>query len=301
MYDVKDPRSSLAAGPAHAGKAATEFAGVEYARFHDLPPQESAAGTRTWYARGQNFVLSYTEAEAACRFVRNAQLDEFAVLSPDAHGRMEVTFDGKVTAVAGGSLVFVPPGKSELHLPDGGRLIRLFTLHATDLVSLCGNAASYRSPHPNVAPLQAWPAPAGGFRVRAYPLDVPPQEGRFGRIWRCSTFMVNYLDAYAGPRDASRMSPHSHDDFEQCSLALAGEFIHHIRWPWTTNMNHWRADEHAVCGTPSIAVIPPPAIHTTQATGSGTNQLVDIFCPPRIDFSNKPGWVLNADEYPMPA
>lgn len=298
MYNSSDPRASLAT--AKAGPAATEFAAAEYLKFYDMEPQENDANGKTWLGRGQNFIIAFTEAKPGTVFSRKSQVDEYVVLLPDAKSSATIAWQGNTQTIPGYSLAFVPPGDSTVTVQEGGRLVRMFTTRSVDLATACANADVYAEHHPNIPPFEPWPEPKGGYRVRSYSLDVPDEPGRFGRIWRCTTFMVNVLPQERGPRDITKLSPHYHDDFEQCSLALEGSYTHHIRWPWTPNLNAWRPDDHELCGSPSVTVIPPPAIHTSRGMDAGVNQLVDIFSPPRLDFSEKQGWVLNADDYPMP-
>jgi hypothetical protein len=301
MYDRSDPRAALTASASPAAPPPSIFAAPEYGRFYDQTPSEATAAGKSWYIRGQNFVLGYAEATAGAVFSREAQEDEYVLILPDRETRATVSAGGETKAIEGHSIVMVPPGPSTVEVTTGGRLVRLLTSRATDLVALCPNAESYAAQRTNIPAFQTWPEPVGGYRIRAYSLDVPKEPGRFGRIFRCTTFMVNYLDPQVGPRDIAKLSPHHHDDFEQCSLAVEGAFMHHLRWPWTVDMRQWREDEHQHFATPSALVIPPPCIHTTRGLEAGVNQLVDVFCPPRIDFSLQKGWVLNADDYPMPA
>jgi hypothetical protein len=123
-----------------------------------------------------------------------------------------------------------------------------------------------------------------------------------GPMWRCTTIMVSFPPTSRRARDASKMSPHSHYDFDQCSLVFAGNYVHHLRWPWGPNKSDWREDEHAQVGAPSATMIPARIIHTSEAQAPGPegNRMADIFAPPRLDFSQQQGWVKNADEYPMP-
>ncbi|MCW2393298.1 hypothetical protein M2336_001811 [Sphingobium sp. B1D7B] len=297
MYESDDPRSRLSTAAAGGAAPASAFGASTYARFYEEAPQETAPGLKTWLTRGQNFVVAYSQAEEGVVFDRSGQVDEYVLLLPDAQSAVTIEIDGVPHEIAGNSINFVPPGDSRITVRSAGQIVRLFSLEAQDLLARVVNPQAYAGPHPQIPPFQPWPDPVDGFKLRSYSLDVPDEPGRFGKIWRCTTFMVNVFPPQ-GPRDVTKLSPHHHDDFEQCSLALEGDYMHHLRWPWTANQHDWRDDEHERCGAPSVCVIPPRVIHTSAPSAPGRNVLVDIFSPPRADFSDMPGWVLNADEYP---
>jgi mannose-6-phosphate isomerase-like protein (cupin superfamily) len=300
MYAKDDIRSQLQVStPAVTPTdVSTAIKPSQWIAFHDITPAEvTPAGTQTWIARASNLVVSYSEAKAGDVLARSTQPDEYAVLLYSDSAPLRITADGESAKVTEEAFVVVPPGSSEIEVLADGPVIRLFSTQTTDLLALASNAAAYAEPDLRAAPLEPWPDPVGGFRLRVYRLaDTPIAEGRFGRIFRTTNMMVNFLAEEPAPRDPHRLSPHHHDDFEQISFGVKGTFVHHIRYPWGPDSASWRADEHGEIGTPSICIIPPPTVHTTQGIGAH-QQLLDIFAPPRVDFSAS-GWVLNADDYP---
>ena len=304
MYEASDPRSRLAgnASSARSTPADDGIAAAQYSNFSAEPPDHvSAAGSPSWYYRGQNFMVAFTRLKSGDQLRRDGHPHEYVVLLTDGDTSVRIETGTCAEKLDERAVVVVPPGNSVITAETDCDVVRLFDGRSADMMALASNSDAYAEPHPRVAPLVPWPAPVGGDRLRVYRTDAIPKEpGRFGRIFRTSAFMVNVLDLQEGPRDTEKLSPHDHEDFEQCSLAVEGSYVHHIRTPWTSRQSQWREDEHRTVGSPSVAIIPPPTLHTSAATGEGRNQLVDIFCPPRVDFSAQPGWVLNADDYPAP-
>lgn len=298
MFDDSDPRKALLKTAPAETAATGPFCLPQVGRFHDAPPHAAGEGWRAWMLGATQMVLRVVELDGMAEFVRSGQLDEYMVFSLEPEVRFTIaTGAGRVEDHPGNHLFIVPPGDSRVTLKGRGTVTFVFTARSADLVAQCPPETRPAAVNPCIPPFQPWPDPPGGFRLRAYDLDVAPQEGRFGRIFRCTTLMVNILPRFTAPRDTAKVSPHFHASFEQVSLTLAGEFEHFLRWPWTPDQAHWLPDMRIACSSPSATVLPPPALHTTLWT-SPEAQIVDIFAPPRMDFSQRAGWVLNADDYP---
>ena len=268
------------------------------AHHNAAPPELVAPGQRTWIARGANFVVAVSEVQAGTRLVRDTQADEYMVFLVDTGARIEA---GRDSLQAGAeTLTIVPPGASVVTATDDGQIVRVFSAQASDLLALAGNAAVYAQGAPEVAPLLPWPDPPAGFKLRHYVLDEHTQPDTNMRIFRCTNLMLNVMTPRMVARDVHKLSPHSHADFEQGSLAVKGQWVHHMRYPWGPDLSDWKPDEHVEMDSPSLLVVPPKVIHTSRNTNDGGAWLVDIFAPPRMDFSSKPGKVANEAEYPLP-
>jgi hypothetical protein len=293
-FDASDPRAALAQA---APSPPAELAEPQVIPFTDDTAEISDLGSRLWLLRTQHAVVAYAQAAAGERWVGPEDRETLLVV-PDGPARVRIHVDGDgdaVVVVAGGSVVIIPETSSTVEVLDDGVVVRIVPAAGSELLDRCINAAAYAQDAANVAPF----APAHpDLSLLRYSLnDYPPTEGRFGQIFRTANLMVNFIATRHGPRDPRRLSPHSHADFEQCSLQLSGEFVHHVRSPWTPDMSKWRTDQHLRLVGAGAVIFPPPLEHTSQAVGPGANRLIDVFAPPRGDFMAMDGWVLNAQDY----
>lgn len=264
------------------------------------PQLHQAPGETSWVTRSANVVLVISKVSAGTILSRDNNPDEYMLLLP-ADVRARAQASGQVVQAGPESLTIVPPGQSSIEFLDAGTVTRVFSVRAEDLAALASNKHVYAQGAPAVAPLADWPMPVDGYQLRNYALSEYSDPQIFGRLFRSRNLMINVFERKTEQRDPRKLSPHSHADFEQISLALEGTFIHHLRTPWGPDSSHWVDDQHLEVHSPSALVIPTALVHTTQATGTGVNWLIDVFGPPRMDFSLQPGVVRNAAEYPMPA
>jgi len=251
------------------------------------------AGTRASAARGQNFVVQRFDGSGGAK---HAVASDTEVLFIFATGGGTLANADESVQVGPRSFAIAPPGTMELRLDGPARVYALTTGAAEPLWQRAINAGEYAAPDPRVKPVDPQAA-AATSRIRVHPVDgipFPPGNPRL-KFLQTATMSVNWVE-YQGPRNRAQLSPHSHADFQQGSLAIAGDFIHHIRTPWGVDANQWRDDEHIAAGADSLLVIPPELLHTSEGVGDGTHILIDVFAPPREDFIAK-GWVHNASDY----
>lgn len=258
------------------------------------PPQ--VASEQSWITRSANFAVRMTRARPGTSLFRANNLDEYFVILPETGAT--VMAGGQTVEVDKGTLLLIPPGESEIVAKGEGVIASIFSAEASDIMALADNNEFYTEPV--AAPLSSWPMPQGGYKLRVYKLADYVRKDTLMRLFRSRNLMVNVFRPREVPRDTRTLSPHSHEDFEQGSLSLKGDWSHHLRYPWTPDKTTWRADREVKVGSPSLTVIPAKVIHTSHNTNEGGSWLVDIFAPPRADFSRRPGLVNNADEYPMP-
>ncbi len=271
------------------------FREASVGRYYEDVPQHQGKGVRSWITRGANFAVVVSVGEAGASLGGTAKDEQFAYA---LDGGVSVSAGAERAELGMEDLAILPPGEWTIRFDRAGLVVQQMTADEA-LTAQAGNAATYAGGAPEVTPVVPWPEPVGGYRLRRYStLDAYARGGMVHAFRTRKLMMVPYA-RFLEPRDETALTPHSHVDFEQGSVALEGEWLHHLRVPWTANRRHWRPDMHLRVGSPSTTIIPAGVIHTSQGIAGQGMRLIDVFAPPRTDFSER-GWVDNAADYPMP-
>jgi hypothetical protein len=140
------------------------------------------------------------------RLERAGQPDEYVVLLMDDGLAADIRADDESKSVDGKTMIVVPLGDSLVDITGSGGIARLVRTSSADLAGLAVNAGSYEQPHENIPEFQARPDSPEGFKIRTYDLAAAPLPKPPIRLFRCTTFMVNFVDPIQGSRQATDRS-----------------------------------------------------------------------------------------------
>jgi hypothetical protein len=269
-----------------------------YSDFASTPP-ETINGHRHWLMRGQNFWLEWVELSDAAGGFSAESNDEQMVMAPAGVLRIEASAGGvPPVEVPAHSVAILPPGRYRISGEASARCAVVASQRGDIGGRRVIEAAAYESPDPRIVPTgkpYRRKQRSGQIEVLDIGKVMASKDKPRLKMLQTETLSINIVE-YEGPRNRAELSPHSHDAFEQGSLAISGTFVHHLRAPWGSDANLWRDDEHLQAPSPSLLVVPVELIHTTEGVGAGHHFLVDLFSPPRADFIGK-GWVANSADY----
>ncbi|KFI32481.1 hypothetical protein CG51_01970 [Haematobacter missouriensis] len=259
--------------------------------FVEFSTGAAPAGWKLTRARGKRFTVDY--AVAGAEALHQKAVIEAVAIFPDAPGC--VTQDDRRLEAPARSLCLLGAGDFSIEAAPGTAIAIIRPIMGTEPADAL-NDADYAVAEDEILPLlpPGHPVRSGPQVIHADDIRAPADKPRL-KILRSRCLSFNWIE-YTGLRDRTKLSPHAHEDFEQGSLALAGRFLHHLRTPWGPDATVWREDLHLEAPSPSLCVIPPKVIHTTEGLEARRHLLIDIFAPPRADFLAN-GWVSNAADY----
>lgn len=276
------------------GRADTDGLAAYYP-FDLARPDVSDGGVDRWYGPATNFVVETLRATPGRPIDTGDNPDEYVIVLPEGSPRVRIAAGGAEVTADENSVVVVPPGDSRMELRSDGLVHRVFSCLSPVHAAARRFTRQPMGAADTVVPLSPASAPPSGYALRHYrfdDFDVPRPKWTF----RTGNLMVAVIGPMTTPRGRN-LSPHLHEDFEQASLVTQGDYVHHIRRAWGDDVALWKDDEHVRIGAPSVTVISPPDLHTSQTVGTGPFVHVDVFSPPRVDFMES-GQVLNMDDYP---
>ena len=204
-------------------------------------------------------------------------------------GRLKITTGLEQTVLEGEGLAIVPPSVSVIAPEQDTAFMQVVTDSET-VARLAGDAGLYDDGAPEVKPTAEWPMPTDGYRLRTYRLADIDASGGMVNACRTRKLMVVPYDRFLEPRDETALTPHSHADSSRppspwkgtgsTTCARPGQPTVTTRAPTTI----WRS------ASPSTTIIPAGVVHTSQGVAGEGMRLVDVFSPPRVDFSLRPAW-----------